>query len=185
MALKWYTKLNVARKRCPIVFQCHQWNLKVTWDKKSPILTPELSISGQKLQFEFTEGFEMMLKAWCNVEGVPYNFSRSSIKFQGHTGWKIDDFNPIWVRLLGRSQLSNPSDLPCCDIFFNLIICVNMSMNLGETYRWKGRDIVMMRLPVPLLWCYDYDSTLCHYGVTWFEYVLCRHTMHECVMNIH
>ena len=55
----------------------------------------------------------MMHKAWCNLEEVPYNFSRSSIKFQGHTGWKIDDLNPIWVRLLGRSQLSNPSDLPC------------------------------------------------------------------------
>ena len=26
----------------------------------------------------------MMHKAWCNVEEVPYNFSRSSIKFQGH-----------------------------------------------------------------------------------------------------
>ena len=31
----------------------------------------------------------MMHKAWCNLEEVPYNFSRSSIKFQGHTGWKI------------------------------------------------------------------------------------------------
>ena len=40
-------------------------------------------------------------------------FSGSSIKFQGHTGWKIDDLNLIWVRLLGQSQLSNPSDLPC------------------------------------------------------------------------
>ena len=44
---------------------------------------------------------------------MPYKFSMSSIKFQGHTGWKIDDLNPIWVRLLGRPQLSNPSDLPC------------------------------------------------------------------------
>ena len=44
---------------------------------------------------------------------MPYYFSGSSIKFQGHTGWKIDDLNPIWVRLLGRSQLSNSSDLPC------------------------------------------------------------------------
>ena len=26
----------------------------------------------------------------------------------------MDDLNPIWVRLLGRSQLSNPSDLPRC-----------------------------------------------------------------------
>ena len=44
---------------------------------------------------------------------MPYCFMGSSIKFQGHTGWKIDEFNPIWVRLLGLSQLSNPSDLPC------------------------------------------------------------------------
>ena len=44
---------------------------------------------------------------------MPYCFLGSSIKYQGHTGWKIDDINPVWVRLLGRSQLSNPSDLPC------------------------------------------------------------------------
>ena len=57
--------------------------------------------------------FEMMHKAWCSIEEVPYYFSRSSIKFQGHMGWKIDDLDQIWARLLGRSQLSNPSDLPC------------------------------------------------------------------------
>ena len=57
----------------------------------------------------------MMHKAWCSIEEVPYYFSGSSIKFQGHTCWKIDDLNPIWVRLLGRLQLSNPSDLPCCE----------------------------------------------------------------------
>ena len=45
---------------------------------------------------------------------MPYCITGSSIKFQGHTGWKIDSFNPVWVRLLGQSQLSNPSDLPCC-----------------------------------------------------------------------
>ena len=95
----------------------------------------------------------MLHKAWNSKEEMPYCFPRSSIKFQGHTGqnitdfdpnwafsdyrpvaafkslrfalfrvihqisshtgWKIDDLNPIWVRLLGRSQLSNPSDLPC------------------------------------------------------------------------
>ena len=43
----------------------------------------------------------MMHKAWCSIEKVPYYFSGSSIKFQGHTGWKINNFNPIWVRLLG------------------------------------------------------------------------------------
>ena len=52
----------------------------------------------------------------CNGElwRLPYHFSRSSIKFQGHTGWKINDLDQIWARLLDRSQLSNPSDLPCC-----------------------------------------------------------------------
>ena len=52
-------------------------------------------------------------QTWCSKEEVPYYFSRPSIKFHGHSGWKIDALNPIWVRLLGRSQLSNPSDLPC------------------------------------------------------------------------
>ena len=57
--------------------------------------------------------FEMMHQVWCSIEEVPYCFPRSSVKFQGHTGWKIDDLNPIWERLLGWSQLSNPAYLPC------------------------------------------------------------------------
>ena len=36
-----------------------------------------------------------MHKAWRSIEEMPYCFSRSSIKFQGHTGWKINDMNPI------------------------------------------------------------------------------------------
>ena len=54
------TKLETAKERCPIVFQCHPSNFKVTQDKTSPILT------------------------------------------------QIGRFGTI-----GRSQLSNPSDLPC------------------------------------------------------------------------
>ena len=61
MAMKCCTKLETAKKRCPIVFQGHPSNFKVTWDKTSPILT------------------------------------------------QIGRF-----RTIGRSQLSNPSDLPCC-----------------------------------------------------------------------
>ena len=60
MAMKCCTKLETAKKRCPIVFQGHPSNFKVTWDKTSPILT------------------------------------------------QIGRF-----RTIGRSQLSNPSDLPC------------------------------------------------------------------------
>ena len=73
----------------------------------------------------------MMHKAWCSIKEVHYYFSGTSIKFQGHTGWKIDDLNPIGVRLLGQSQLSNPSDLPC--------YAVN-----GFVSHWNGHDTVYM-----------------------------------------
>ena len=110
----------------------------------------------------------MKHKAWSSIEEVPYCFSRSSVKFQGHTTLEIVEFDPNWAfpdcnsslkspmatkwctklevalkscpivfqghpsnfkvirdktlpiltqighfRTIGRSQLSNPSDLPC------------------------------------------------------------------------
>ena len=60
MVMKCCTKLETAKERCPIVFQGHPSNFKVTRYKTSPILT------------------------------------------------QIGHF-----RTVGRSQLSNPSDLPC------------------------------------------------------------------------
>ena len=75
---------------------------------------PQFAVCGLYLQFEFTNGFEMMHKACHSIENVPYWFLRSTIKFQCHMGQKIDDLIPIWIGLLGRSQLSNLSDLPCC-----------------------------------------------------------------------
>ena len=55
---------------------------------------PRLGISGLWLQFEFTNGFEMLHKAWSSIEEVPYCFLRSSIKFQGRTALKIVEFDP-------------------------------------------------------------------------------------------
>ena len=55
----------------------------------------KLGVSGLYLQFKFTNGFEMTLIAWQSIEEVPNFFSRSSIKFPGHTGLKINDLNPI------------------------------------------------------------------------------------------
>ena len=63
MAMKCCTKLETTKERCPIVFQGHPSNFKVTRDKTSPILT------------------------------------------------QIGRF-----RTIGRSQLSNPSDLPCLNL---------------------------------------------------------------------
>ena len=39
MVLKWTTKFNIVKKRCPVVFQGHPSNFKVTRLKKSSILT--------------------------------------------------------------------------------------------------------------------------------------------------
>ena len=57
-----------------------------------------------------------MHKHWYSLDEVTYCFSRSSIKFLGHMGWKISDLNQVWVRsefeVGHQSPLSNPSDLP-------------------------------------------------------------------------
>ena len=94
---------------------------------------PDWAFPDCNSSLKFTNGYEMMHKAWSSIEEVPYCFWRSSVKFQGHSAkknrrfWpklgfldrKIDNLNPIWVRLLGRSQLSNPSDLPCLSIVYS------------------------------------------------------------------
>ena len=65
----------------------------------------QISRSHGLKKIEFTDGFGMMRKAWYSIKGVI------------HQNLEIDDLNPIWVSLLGRSQLSDPSDLPCCFCF--------------------------------------------------------------------
>ena len=97
-----------------------------------------------------------MQKASSSIEEVPVCFSGASIKFQGHTGWKIDDFNPIGVRLLGRSQLSNPSDLPCYYGARKQVernsIHTNGLISLSLLLRVEYSSIIK---PIPHCWCPD------------------------------
>ena len=62
---------------------------------------PKLVFSGPQLQFDFRYGDEMMHKAWHCLGAVPYWFSRSSVKFQGHLAKKNRRFLPK----LGVSRL--------------------------------------------------------------------------------
>ena len=39
----------------------------------------------------------MLHKAWNSKGEMPYYFPRSSIKFQGHMGQNITDFDPNWA----------------------------------------------------------------------------------------
>ena len=84
MALKCCTKLETAKERCPIVFQGHPSNFKVTWDKTSQILT------------------------------------------------QIGRF-----RTIGRSQLSNPSDLPC----FSHGLCLGNYWKLLLDDKWAIQGV--------------------------------------------
>ena len=78
MAMKCCTKLETAKERCPIVFQGHPSNFKVTQDKTSPILT---------------------------------------------------QIGRFWT--IGRSQLSNPSDLPYYCLVHNITwLCFYRSRNM-------------------------------------------------------
>ena len=87
MAMKWCTKLETAKERCPIVFQGHPSNFKVTQDKTSPILT------------------------------------------------QIGRF-----RTIGRSQLSNPSDLPC--FISSLLLNLNILRELVSPFDAKSSATV-------------------------------------------
>ena len=52
--------------------------------------------------------------AWCCLEEVPYCFSRSSVKFQGHTALKIVEFDPDWAFPDCNSSLNSPMAKKWC-----------------------------------------------------------------------
>ena len=56
----------------------------------------------------------MMHKAWSSIEEVPYCFSRSSLKFQGHIALKIVEFDSNWAFLDCSSSLNSPMAIKCC-----------------------------------------------------------------------
>ena len=79
--------------------------------KKIVDFDPNWAGSGLYLQFEFTDGYEMMYKDWSRIEEVPYYFSRFSVKFQGHKGKNISDFEPNWAFPDCQSSLNSPMAL--------------------------------------------------------------------------
>ena len=99
MAMKCCTKLQTAKERCPIVFQGHPLNFKVTW-YKTLIFTQIWSFR--------TIGRSQL----SNPLDLPC--SRSSVKFQGHTGQKIVDFDPNWAFPDCNSSLNWPMALKWC-----------------------------------------------------------------------
>ena len=50
-------------------------------DAENRRIWPRLGVSGLQLQFEFSNGYEMLHKAWSSIEEVQCCFWRSSVKF--------------------------------------------------------------------------------------------------------
>ena len=62
----------------------------------------------------FTNGYEMVHKVWSNKEEVSICFSRSSVKFQGHTARKIVNLEPNRAFPDCNSSLNSPMATRWC-----------------------------------------------------------------------
>ena len=81
---------------------------------KNRRIWPRLGVFGLEFQFEFTNGYEIMHKAWSSIEEVPYSFSRSYVKLQGHTAKKIVDFDPNYAFPDCNSSLNSQMAAKLC-----------------------------------------------------------------------
>ena len=55
-----------------------------------------------------------MHRAWSSIVEVPYSFSRSYVKCQGHTALKIVEFDPNWALPDSNSSLNSSMAMKCC-----------------------------------------------------------------------
>ena len=103
----------------------------------------------------------MLHKAWNSKGEMPYCFPKSSIKFQGHT----DKTSPILTQIgrfwtICRSQLSNPSDLPCSRSYIELqghtaLKIVDFDPN------WTFPDCISsLKSPMATKWCTKFEIAL-------------------------
>ena len=90
----------------------------------------------------------MMHKAWSRIEEVPYGFSRSYVKLQGHTAKKIVDFDPDWAFPGCNSSLNSPMAtkwctklevaLKRCPIVFKVIHQMSRSHRMKNQQIWSN-----------------------------------------------
>ena len=96
MAMKWYPKLKLVYKGALMFFEVI-FQISRIRRPRNQWFGSDLSVSRWLLQFKLTDGYEMTHIASRSIEEVLYCFSRSSVKFEDHTGQKIDDLAAIWA----------------------------------------------------------------------------------------
>ena len=111
--LLWHV-LNFVAIWSPVIELRAKWNFHRIWIVMEKSLLKQIGRFRTVTPVWFTNGYEMMHKAWSSIEEVPYCFSRSSVKFEGHTAIKIVDFDPDWVFRDCISSLKSPMATKWC-----------------------------------------------------------------------
>ena len=78
----------------------------------------------------------MLHKAWNSKGEMPYCFPRSSIKFQGHTGQNITDFDPNWAFPDYRPVAAFKSLRFA--LFYSLPQILQINVNVLFDWSWPG-----------------------------------------------
>ena len=94
MATKWCTKLEVAYKRSPIVLKVIR-QISRSRGTKMADFDPNLAFPDCNSSLNWPIAMKWCKKLWSSLGEMPYCFSRSSTKFQGHT----DKIWPILTRI--------------------------------------------------------------------------------------
>ena len=122
--------------KAPYCLWGHSSDFKVTWVEKWPIWP----LLFWKINLIWIQGWPSNdTHSLEELGSGSLSFFRSSVKVQGHSGRNINDFmdlDPIWVRLLGRPHLSNPSDLHCF-IYSKIIHIISWQCAIIETENLK------------------------------------------------
>ena len=138
---------------------------------KNRRIWPKLGVSGLKLQFQFTNGYEKLHKAWSSIEDVPYCFSRLSVKFQGHAALKIVKFDPNWAFPDCNSSLKSPMAMKWCTKLKSIEempYCFSRSYVKLQGHRAKKIDDFdpnwafpdcnsSLNAPMAMKWCIDLE----------------------------
>ena len=108
----------------------------------------------------------MMHRTLSNIEEVAYCFSRSSVKFQGHTGKKIADFDLNWLFPDCISSLNLPMALKCCtklDIVYKGCPTFNFNFrNLFDNKSWYNTHGYIRDINYPIV----FQGRLSNFKVT-------------------
>ena len=128
----------------------------------------------------------MLHKAWNSKEEMPYCFPRSSIKFQGHTGQNITDFDPNWAFPDYRPVAAFKS-LRFALLNSFLLLC---SYDATSNTLWVTDEIMENFIWILIIWHFEmklyvnsqYVLFFTHSTKHVFQYACCR--LRKCWMQI-